>query len=380
MSGQAHLTTFIYEYHIDYKKGGIKIKSDKTRKYFFIFFFIGFLVLAYFIISPFLTTIITSMLLAYIFYPVYKRVNKKIPSKNISSALVIILVIILILLPSYFVLNSLLGEAYLLYPTIKQKIFSGELIPDKCLEEDTGITCQISKYIQSLITNPTIKSYIDESIKKGANYLIENVSGFFISLPGKLLHFFITLFLLFFFFKDGEKFVKKIEDLLPLRKSHKKHVFQKFNESAFAVVYGTLIVAIIQGTLGGIGFFVVGIHNPVIWALAMMFFALIPFIGTPIIWLPAALFLIVQGYLSSDTWGIIKGIILLIYGTFVISFIDNILKPKIIGDHGGVHPILVLLGVLGGLQLMGFIGILVGPVLLTLFVAFLQVYEEEEFF
>ena len=145
-----------------------------------------------------------------------------------------------------------------------------------------------------------------------------------------------------------------------------------------AVIYGSLIIAIIQGMLGGIGFWVVGLPSPLIWAIVMIFAALIPYIGSSIIWFPAALILIFSGYVDSEPILIIKGAGLILYGTFIIGLIDNILKPKIIGDKGGLHPVLVLLGVIGGLNLLGFIGIIIGPIILAMLVTFIKIYEEEK--
>jgi len=146
----------------------------------------------------------------------------------------------------------------------------------------------------------------------------------------------------------------------------------------FAVFYGNIFVAIIQGILGGVGFFVLGVESPVLWGFVMILFALIPYFGTAIIWLPAALNLLFKGYLENDASYTARGIILIVYGILVISSIDNILKPRLIGSKAQVHPVLVLLGVLGGLSLFGFIGLILGPVMLALLMTFVDIYEEEK--
>lgn len=340
----------------------------------------GLLVLSFLVIKPFLGAILVSLVLAYIFHPVYRLLNKKIKNKNIAAFIVTILIVLLIIAPLFFILNTVSREAYSLYLNSKQKIFTEDIFISGCSGESPSLRCSITDYFEGLLSDPKTKFYIDDTIKKATDFFIGNISGFLFSIPAKVLNFFIILFVTFFFFRDGDLLVKKIEKLLPLKEGHKKKVFARFNNVAFAVIYGSILVAIIQGSLGGIGFFAVGIKSPLVWAVIMMLFSLVPYVGSTVIWLPAALILVLSGYIESDSFIMLKGILLIVYGTFIIGLADNFLKPKIIGARANVHPVLVLLGVLGGLKFFGFIGILVGPVLLALLVAFVEVYEEEKYF
>ncbi len=343
----------------------------------FIIFFIAFLVLCFFIIKPFLTAILTSFALSYIFYPLYQKTNNKIKNKNISSLIIVVLILILILIPSVFVVNTLSREAKTLYDFSKRSFFTDT---SKCEPGYIDIACRVADYINSIISNPKFNTQIVSSINKGIEVLIQQISGFLLSIPSMILNFFIMVFVTFFLLRDGKIFVKKIEGILPLRRGHKKVVFNKFNDVTFAVVYGSIIVAAIQGALAGIGYYFAGIRSPIIWALITMLFALVPIIGTGTVWLPASVILMVSGYLSSDNFVILKGILLLLYGAFIVSTVDNFIRPKIIGDRGKVHPVLVLLGVLGGIKLFGFIGFVVGPVVLTLLVALINIYQKENVF
>ena len=193
-----------------------------------------------------------------------------------------------------------------------------------------------------------------------------------------MLDMFIVLFVMFFLFRDGKIFIDKIERIMPLKSKYRKHVFKKLNDMAYAVIYGSIIIAIIQGALGGIGFLMFGLPSPILWGIVMMFASLIPYVGSSLIWLPASLILIFSGYVNSDSTLMVKGILFILYGVFIIGTIDNILKPKIIGDKGGLHPVLVLLGVVGGLNLLGFIGVIIGPIVLAMLVTFIGIYEEEK--
>ena len=338
------------------------------------------MILSFLVIKPFLTAILVSLVLAYIFHPIYRILNKKIKNKNIAAFIVTILIVLLIIAPSFFILNTVSREAYFLYLNSKQTLFTGDVFSSGCSGEITSLKCTITDYFKGLFSDPQTKFYIDDTIKKATEFFVGSISGFLFSIPARVLNFFIILFVTFFFFRDGDLLVKKIEKLLPLKEGHKKRVFARFNNVAFAVIYGSILVAIIQGSLGGIGFFAVGIKSPLVWAVIMMMFALVPYVGSTVIWLPAALILVISGYVESDSFIMLKGILLIVYGTFIIGLADNFLKPKIIGDRANVHPVLVLLGVLGGLKFFGFIGILVGPVLLALLISFVEVYEEEKYF
>ena len=204
-----------------------------------------------------------------------------------------------------------------------------------------------------------------------------SISNLLFSIPLFILDMFIVLFVMFFLFRDGKILIDKIERIMPLKDKYRKHVFKKLNNMAYAVIYGSIIIAIIQGTLGGIGFLIFGLSSPLLWGVVMIFASLIPYIGSSIIWFPAAILLIIDGYINPESSTLIKGILLLLYGIFIVGTIDNILKPKIIGDKAGIHPVLVLLGVVGGLSFLGFVGIIIGPIILAMLVTFIDIYEEE---
>jgi predicted PurR-regulated permease PerM len=328
------------------------------------------------IIKPYLTAILTGILFSYIFYPLYSRIYKKISNKNIASLVTSILVILVITLPLSFMLNTVSKEAYTTYLLSKQKFSTGQFLTE-CKPTDKTI-CQFSNSLLDNLNNPQIKYYFDTSIKETTTKITEGISNILFSIPRLLLDIFIILFTMFFLFRDGKLFVEKVKGILPLKGKHREHLFKKLNDMTFAVIYGSIIVAVIQGTLGGLGFLIFGLPSPLLWGLVMIFASLIPYVGSSIIWFPASLILILDGYLSLESTSIVKGILLILYGIFVVGTIDNILKPKIIGDKGGLHPVLVLLGVVGGLSLFGFIGIIIGPIILAMLVSFIDIYEEEK--
>lgn len=345
--------------------------------------FFAILLLAFYITKPFLPALFTAAIIAYLSHPLYKRLLKFIKKKNIAALLVSIFVVLLITLPFILVIGLIFKEARETYVVIQedsnldQHSLGANFLKVVCRDERASI-CKSAKSVVALLPQEDLDYYMKAAIKGITSFIMDNISKFLKSIPSFLLSFFVMMFVVYYLLKDGEVIAKRIRNILPLEESHKQNVFSKFHDITYAVFYGNISVAIIQGIVGSIGFFALGLSSPILWGFVMMFFALMPYFGTALIWLPAALNLIFMGYLQNDNSTIVRGVILIGYGVFVISSIDNILKPKIIGQKADIHPILVLLGILGGLNLFGLIGIILGPVMLALLMTFVQIYEEEK--
>jgi len=333
--------------------------------------------LVFLVIRPFISALLASVFLAYLFYPVYGWVKKKIKSENAAAIIVSIIVILLLLLPLFFVLNTLTREAYVSYLTSKQKLLTMGDFFKNCPDEKP--LCGFINYIGDFLDEPKVKFHMQNTIEKVTSYIIDTASNLVFSIPRFVLNFFVMVFTLFYLFKDGPKVIGDLKRVLPLRDVYKRHLFDKFGKVTFAIVYGHMVVALIQGLLGGIGFFIFGVSSPVIWGIVMAFAALIPFIGTGIVWLPAALFKLFSGISAGNSNEIIGGVLFILYGVILISSIDNVLRPKIISNKAKVHPVLILVGVLGGLYLIGTVGAVVGPLVLALFVTFVRAYERERY-
>ena len=356
------------------------MKSESYRKIVFSLILLVLVIVSFLIIKPFITAVLTGVIFSYIFYPVYSKICKKITNKNISSLIASIFVVLIITIPLFFVLNTVSKEVRAIetnYKILKQKMISGEF-QEECQNVNNPI-CGITNYITDTVSNPEIRYYFDATVDKATSKIEDIVSDIVFSIPIYMLNMFIVLFVMFFLFKDGKILVNKIEKILPLKSKYRKHVFKKLDDMTYAVIYGSIVIAIIQGILGGIGFAIFGVPSPLLWGIVMIFASLIPYIGSSIIWFPAALMLIFNGYFNSEINPIIKGVLLILYGILIVGTADNILKPKIIGDKGGLHPVLVLLGVVGGLMSpLGFIGMFVGPIILAMLVVFIKIYEEEK--
>src|SRR3989338_11230477 len=161
-------------------------------------------------------------------------------------------------MPLFFVLNTISKEAYATYILSKQKSSNAQVLSSECQPADKS-SCRIIHYFAEKINDPQLKYYLDTTIKEAATRITQNISNIIISIPVFMLHMFITLFIMFFLFRDGHLLVNKVERLLPLKQKHRDKVIRKLDDMTFAVIYGSILIAVIQGTLGGIGFFIFGL-------------------------------------------------------------------------------------------------------------------------
>lgn len=341
------------------------------------------LILAFFITKPFLPALLTGSILAYLAYPLYERALKWLKNRNAAALIVSILLVLVITVPFILVIGIVSKQAFDTYASITQGNANqdhrlGTNFMKVLCKNEEGLACNALKYIIGFFPGRDIDYLMHVTIEKITVFIVSNVSSFLASLPSIFLNLFVMAFVVYYLFKDGGDIVKRVKNILPLKESHKNNVLKRLHEVVYAVFYGNIGIAVIQGALGAIGFAVLGVKSPLLWGFVMMLFALIPYFGTAIVWLPAALNLVFIGYLNNDSTPIIKGVVLILYGLLVISTIDNILKPKIISKNAKVHPILVLLGVLGGINLFGFLGIILGPVMLAIVITFVEIYEEEK--
>jgi predicted PurR-regulated permease PerM len=179
--------------------------------------------------------------------------------------------------------------------------------------------------------------------------------------------FFFTLLSLYYLFKDGSTLFEGLKEIAPLPSKEKDLLIQRFKDMIYATIYGGILIAIIQGILGGLSFWVLGLPSPIFWGTAMALFSFIPVGGTALIWAPAGIILLIGG-------AVLKGILLLGIGVFVISMVDTLLKPFFISTRTNIHPLLLFFAVLGGIQAFGLIGLIAGPLIATLFLTLIEIY------
>jgi predicted PurR-regulated permease PerM len=324
------------------------------------------LVISIFIIKPFIIPLITGAIIAYTFHPVYNYVLKYLKYKTLSALVVSFLIVLLLSIPALIIVNTISREAYVLYVQGRELLVGGDIF-----EQCTSAICDT---MRDWLNIAEVQRSIQLSLVTSTNYLRGKAAQFFLALPKKGLELFITFFAAFYLLRDGDSMIHSVKHLLATKGKKRKFIFQRFNDVMHGVIFGSLIIALVQGIVGGIGFAIFGVSSPLTWGVAMFFLALIPYVGTGLVWIPASLFLLLNGITMNQNGLIWRGIGLFLYGAFIISMIDNLIKPYLIGDHIRVHPLLVLVGIFGGLTFMGIPGIIVGPVILAMAVTLLEMY------
>jgi len=247
-----------------------------------------------------------------------------------------------------------------------------------------GISCTSTESKICLVLNQAEKFSLERLSKFGLDKklgeflltLKEKLSKFLLTIPLLIAKIFLTLVLAYFILNDWENILKKIIDLIPMRTKTKDKLIKQFKDITHTVIYAQLFVALVQGFVGAIAFYLLGVPFPVILGVVMAFCALIPAIGTAIVWVPASLYLILMGSFSHNYWVLTKGIILFVYGFFIISTIDNFLLAKIVHAKAKISQITIIVGVIGGFSLLGVIGIFIGPILLPLLITYFKTFQE----
>ena len=338
---------------------------------FFFAVFAFLLYQLYLILSSFFGPLSWAALLALVFHPLQHRLSVLLRQREgLAAFLLTAAVILLVIVPTIYLSALLATQSAALYQDVRSFIESGRL--SAWIEEIRG--SRLGHLWQSWA--PRLYEWnvdLPGLALKASNV----VSGFLVAqapqAAANVLHFvvdfFLTTFALFFFFRDGQRMVKGFRDLIPMEPEHKDTIVFRFYDTLSAVVQGSLVTAAAQGVLAGIGFWVLGVPFAILLAVASAFASLLPF-GAPIVWLGPVVYLFAIG----ET---LRAVLLLGWGTLVISSADNVIRPLIIGGRTHIPTVFLFFSILGGLQVYGFLGVFLGPVLVAILVAFVRIYREE---
>ncbi|MDD4476562.1 MAG: AI-2E family transporter [Patescibacteria group bacterium] len=320
-------------------------------------------ILFLFIIKPFFYPVFWAAVIATLFHTFYARMNKWIGHAGISSIITMAAVIIIIILPLGLLGSLLFNESVDIYTSMNTNGHIKESV------QNTLNSIKHNPYTQQLnIDEQFWTEKFAETAQSITNYLFTALKNLTQNSLIFALMFIIMLYTLFFFLRDGEKFLKKAMHLCPLGDKYEKLLYQKFTSTARSALKSTLIVGGIQGALGGLLFWATGIQGALIWSVIMMVFAIIPGVGCAIIWLPAGIILLLTGQL----W---QGLAVLVFGFLFISTIDNLLRPILIGKDTQMHPLLILFSTLGGVIFFGVSGFVIGPIITALLLSFWEMYD-----
>jgi predicted PurR-regulated permease PerM len=334
--------------------------------YFFFLFFLLAAVGVAFLFLPFFSAIIIASILAVLFQRPYRWLLRETRESHTTSALLTcFLVAFVIVVPVFVSLTFAIREASSLYASIGEGQ-SAEVVAARFFTS-VGQLPVIGNVFQTNVFNTDTFSADLRAVSKNALVLLQaayqGIAHFFFWI-------FVMFFTLFYFLVDGARAINYLTRLSPLRDEHDRMLMKKFVSISRATIKGTLLVGIVQGILGGLAFWIVGVPSPLIWGMIMVFFSVIPMIGAGIIWFPAGVILLLLG----NIW---QGLFVLGVGLGVVSTIDNILRPKLVGRDTHMHPLLVFFATLGGLSFFGLLGFIIGPIIVALFLALAEIYTTE---
>lgn len=320
------------------------------------------------VIKDFLQPIFWAAVLATIFYPMYEWCEKKLGGRsNLASVATIVLIVLIVILPLVLTGFAVASQTTALY----DQIAGGEVDPQSVvhwLESNLpAITEMLAEYG---LTSEELRSRLSSTAVSTSRYLATEALALgqnAIRISGLA---FLMLYLLFFFFRDGAHLIDTIIGAAPIGDVRERRLLTKFGKVARATLKGTLVIGIVQGGLGGILFWLLGINGAVLWGVVMGILSLLPAVGAALVWVPAACILFFTGE-------VLKGVLLLIFGTLIIGLADNVLRPVLVGRDTQMPDYLILVATLGGITVFGLSGVVIGPIIASLFLAVWAMFVEE---
>jgi predicted PurR-regulated permease PerM len=303
-------------------------------------------------LRPYIAAILAAFVMAYIFFPVYTKISGVIKKKEIASIITVFILLILIFIPIALIFGSVMerisSDVSLVGNTFGNNIDTS--VAFQKLSDLTGISIHSSDFMNAI-----------------SSKMFEYGNNFVTSVPKIFLYLFVMLFIMYYLFLVGPELYKKVYDFFPFKSKIKQTITKDIEEITHATLYGNIITALAQGIVALIGYLIFGVSGAFFFAILTCIAAIIPAFGTAIVWVPVTISLFLHKDYSS-------GIGLLLYGVFCIGLIDNFLRPKIIGKRANMHPVWVLLGVIGGIQIFGIIGLFIGPIVVALLFSFVKAY------
>ena len=313
------------------------------------------------ILLPFYGAVLWGVILAIMFTPLYRRLSRTLHQRRtLAATLTVLIILVLVILPLTLLTALLVQEGVSTY----ERIRSGELNPGLLFRQAFDA---LPLWVTNLLDRVglTTAGRVQERLSAALTQSLEFLAGQALNFGQNALNFIVSalvmLYLLFFLLRDGDGLTQRIRNAIPLRPEQQRALAGRFTVVIRATVKGNLVVALIQGTLGGLIFWLLGINAPVLWGALMTVLSLLPAIGAAIVWLPVAIYFLVTGAI----W---QGIILIAFGALVIGLVDNILRPILVGKDTKLPDYIVLISTLGGLAVFGLNGFVLGPVIAAIFV------------
>lgn len=336
------------------------------NKFFLFLMVVASLAFAW-ILWPFYGAVLWGIVIAIIFAPLYRRLKRSMGQRdNLAALATVMIIIIMVLLPLALIGAALGREAVAVY----RKIDSGELDLVALFQQMVNV---LPPWITDLMDRfgitslATMQEQLSASLVRGS----QSIAGQALTIGQSTVDFAVNLsvmlYLLFFLLRDGDTLSRRIKAAVPMHQQQLNALLQKFAVVIRATVKGNMLIALLQGALGGLIFWLLGIKGALLWAVVMAFTSLLPAVGAGLVWVPVALYLLATGAL----W---QGLTLIAFGTLVIGLVDNLLRPVLVGKDTRMPDYLVLISTLGGISVFGLNGFVIGPLIAAMFIAVWDIY------
>jgi predicted PurR-regulated permease PerM len=319
------------------------------------------------VLLPFYGAVLWGVVIAILFAPLYRQLNRSFDfRRNLAALATLTIIVVMVLLPVSLIGAALAKEAAGLYA----KVESGNLgllnsLRQFLAEPPGWINEVLDRFgIGSLAE---LQQRLTSALMRGSQYFASQALTIGQSTVDFTVNLFVMVYLLFFLLRDGDLLAGRIRRALPLSVDQQNQLLRKFAVVIRATVKGNMLIALIQGALGGLIFYILGISGALLWAVVMAFLSLLPAVGAGLVWVPVALYLIATG----SIW---QGVVLIAFGALVIGMVDNVLRPVLVGKDTRMPDYVVLISTLGGLQVFGLNGFVIGPVIAAMFIAVWDIY------
>ena len=319
------------------------------------------------ILLPFYGTILWGMIIALLFAPLHRRLLPRLSQRRTPAALLTLLVVlVMVVLPLALIAAALAREATGVY----EQLQSGELNATRYFRGvfnalPDWVTAWLDRF--GLVDFNTLQKRLTETLARGSQVIATQALGIGQITFEFIVDLFITLYLAFFLIRDGDALARTLRHAVPLATAHRRELVDKFTVVVRATVKGNLLVAALQGLLGGLAFWFLGVKGALLWGVVMAFLSLLPAVGAALVWAPVALYLLFTGAL----W---QGVALIAWGMLVIGLVDNLLRPVLVGKDTQLPDYVVLMTTLGGMVVFGINGFVLGPAIAAMFVAVWHIY------
>ncbi len=334
----------------------------QVRWWVLLFVTVVCLYLCWLMIQPFVGVLAWATVLVIVFYPIHTRLVQRTKRPALSALISCLLVILTILIPVALVTVAVLNQ-------LSGAVHSVQGATVYLLDPNSPVSGRALQWIGKFVDIEQIRSgqYLTEQLKGVSGQIAGRTLGIIGGVVGAIVQMFFVIFTMYYLFRDGDRIFNTVRDALPLERKQAVSIMERSRDVIGASVYGVLAIAVIQGTLGGLAFWALGVPSALVWGVVMTFLSMIPMLGAFLVWVPAAIYLAATGHY-------VKALLLVVWGTLVIGMIDNFLRPKLVGGRTKLHELLIFFAVLGGLQVFGVLGIVMGPVVLAITMTLIEIF------